>query len=74
MKKPTISSTRFDTSRNAIGDWIAATSCGASVCGMREIDMHHPSAAAAITSTATMPVVSAVLTRIAGMSRTFRVR
>ena len=35
---------------------------------MREIDMHQPSAPATITSTITMPVVSAVLIRIAGRS------
>ena len=44
------------------------------VCGIREIDMHHPSAPATITSTATMPVVSAVLIGIAGRSFTRNVR
>ena len=68
MKQPTASSITFDTSRNTTGSWIAATIAGARVCGMREIDMHHPSAPATITRTATMPVVSAVLMRIAGRS------
>ena len=62
------------TNRNTSGSWIAATIAGASVCGMREIDMHQPSAPATMTSTMTMPVVSAVLTRIAGRSFTDSVR
>ena len=74
MKQPTASRTRFETSRNTTGSWIAATIAGARVCGMREIDMHQPSAPATMTRTATMPVVSALLMRMAGRSFSDKVR
>ncbi len=74
MKQPTASRTTFETNRNTSGSWIVATIAGARVCGMREIDMHQPSAPATMTRTMTMPVVSAVLMRIAGRSFTDSVR
>ena len=41
-----------------------SSSIGVSATGKREIEMHQPSVAAAITSTITTPVVSAVLIKI----------
>ncbi len=53
---------------------MVSTISGVSVCGTREIDMHQPSAPAAITSTATSPIVSTVSIRIGQSCFTSSVR
>src|ERR1700730_5506862 len=55
MKQPTASRTTFETSRNTSSSWIAATIAGATVCGMREIDMHQPSARPILAQTGSDP-------------------
>ena len=69
MKQPTTSSSTFTDSRKTSGEPTSATIIGPTVCGMREIDRHQPSAAAAITSASTTPVVSTVSTMMRGRSR-----
>ena len=63
MKQPTSNISRLAISRNATGLPMVDTIKGVKVWGRRDIEMHQPKAPAAITSTSTMPLVSAVSTR-----------